>query len=231
MAIAAPVFYEDLLDDSSDEGAFEAGVFVGHLHMAGGYIVVESERGMQVRSKEIAFHERERYRRLASKWLASALRSALAWRRIDAVEIGALPREAIARPKKREVRGSGRFDRRDDQNLPRFDLVPLRLSKAQRSALPDVGGASYLLVPFIVDYYSHNGGWFVGQTYGTGGGARIRVFWALYDTLDGSVVRWGDISGRRIDAHVFSPNSTQIDDYLLAVEEAVARKLRRRLLR
>ncbi|MDF1562513.1 MAG: hypothetical protein P1V51_05695 [Deltaproteobacteria bacterium] len=214
-----------------DHPVFEAGYYVGHLHMAGGYVVVESERGMQYRSKTIAFNDEARYRGLATEWLERAVDDALIWKRINHLGIEPLPDEAVPLPRKREVRGSRPLDLRDNQNLPAFDLEPGELDEARRAALPDLKGAPLLLIPFLTHYYSHNGGWFVGQTYGTGAGVRLRIFWALYDVSTGRTLRWGEIQGRHIEPYVNSPNSTQIDDYLLEAEAEVSKELRRRLLR
>ena len=211
--------------------AFEAGYFVGHLHLAGGYVVIKTDRGMQHRSKTIEFSEQERYLKLASDWVEKSIHSALTWRRIEFVPVEALAMEAVALPKKRELRGSASSDLRDNQNLPRFDLEPTPLDETMRAALPDLGGAPLLLVPYVTTYYSHNGGWFVGQTYGTGAGARIRLMWAIYDTTDGRVLRWGEIQARHLEPYENSPNSTQVDDYLMIIEEALTKELRRRLLR
>jgi len=209
--------------------AFQQGLSVGHLHMAGGYVVVETERGMQYRSKTIELGEEQRYRRLASAWLDKAVDSALTWSRIDHSKVEA---PALLSPLlQHELRGSWRDDLRDNQNLPRFELEARPLDKAILQSLPDLHGATMLLQPYIVNYYSHNGGWFVGQNFGTGSGSRIRIFWVLWNVVDGSVLRFGSLQARHLEKYVFSPNSTQIDDYLLEVEKALDKSLRKRLLR
>jgi hypothetical protein len=68
----------------------------------------------------------------------------------------------------------------------------------------------------------------LGQTYGSAGGARVRVFWSLYGA-DGGVIGWGDHEARTEHHGNFSPNSQQIQDFLIDVEEGVCKTLKRKL--
>ncbi len=139
-------------------------------------------------------------------------------------DAGALPVDQLVPPARTEARGSEEGDGHDNQHLPRFELTPL-----PQPALPPVP-ADALLVPWIVHYYSHNGGWFQGQTWGTGAGARIRVLWSLHDA-DGAVLGHGDHQAWYTDEDLFSPNSVQVEDHLMEVEDALCRDLRRHILR
>jgi hypothetical protein len=126
-------------------------------------------------------------------------------------------------PRRRDLRGSGPLDGRDNQALPRFELSPAPWPEAP---VPD--GAVGLLVPVIVHYYAHNGGWFLGQTYGSARGARARVLWARH-APDGAVEAWGEHEVRVEEHGVFSPNRAQVQDLLIDAEERLCRELRRRV--
>lgn len=211
------------------EGPFEDNLTVGHVQLSGGYIVSDTEMGMQYRSKEVEIRATDAYAEQARTWLDETVRAVLADEGIRTVRIAALSPSGLPPPRRTEVRGSGPLDRRDNQNLPRFELTPQPLDAQMREALPDLQGATLLLVPMVVYYYSHNGGWFVGQTYGCAGGARVRVLWTLYDPQTGALLHWGDIEARHVDEYVSSPNSSQVDDYLIAVETELERQLGRHL--
>jgi hypothetical protein len=59
-------------------------------------------------------------------------------------------------------RGTDPADGTDNINLPRFDLEPAPVTDL--SLLP--AGVDWVVAPTVVLYYSHNGGWFIGQRYG-----------------------------------------------------------------
>ncbi|RMG17842.1 MAG: hypothetical protein D6729_08000 [Deltaproteobacteria bacterium] len=231
LAVAPPLLLSEL-PGAVEKDAFAEQMIVGHVHLSGGYVEIETERGIQYRSKNVEVHSRARYTRQARQWLAGVVEAIASERmggqvrrlkRIDAAKLPA--------PKRIYARGSGPLDRRDDQNLPRYALRPRPLTEAARAQLKREVGSRWLLLPILVYYYSHNGGWFIGQTLGTGAGARGRVFWVLYDLESGEPVHYGEVEARRIDRYVFSPNSTQVEDYLIAIEEGLDRALRGALLR
>ncbi len=127
-------------------------------------------------------------------------------------------------PVRRRVRGTHPADGTDNVNLPRFSLEPSALVPGS------VEGVDQVLVPLVVRYYSHNGGWFLGQEYGCGMGARLRVMWTLYDNASGAPLAWGEVDARELDNRVASPSSAQLEDALLEVEAAVAKELKKQIL-
>lgn len=213
VGLVAPVFLAD-----TSESAFDDGVFVGNIVMAGGYVVSErGDYGMQTHSKDITLSSQEPYRQMASESLAEMLESGLsassvAWKPIE-LEAPELER--------RKVRGTHPEDGKDNVNLPRFTLSP--------GALDPVEGVDQVLVPYVVRYYSHNSGWFYGQEKGCGSGARLRVMWVLYDARSGAVQAWRDIDVRTLDPYIFSPSSAQVEDALIEVEGLVRHDLERHL--
>ncbi len=231
IAVAPPILLSDV-PGAVEKDAFAEQMIVAHVHLSGGYIELETERGIQYRSKNVELGAEEAMRAQVQRWLQPVVR------RIVEARVGTRARflsefdpAALPAPRRRYARGSGPLDMRDNQNLPRYALEAVPLTDAARSHLPALEGARWLLVPVVVYYYSHNGGWFIGQTLGTGGGARGRIFWVVYDLKSGNPVDFGEVEARRVEKYVFSPNSAQIEDYLLSIEEALAAALERNLLR
>ena len=84
-------------------------------------------------------------------------------------------------------------------------------------------------MPFVAHYYSHSGGWFIGQNDGCEAGARIRILWLLYDTQTGQLATWGDVSERHVQERMYSPSRAQREDYLMLVEAKVHEALKEQL--
>jgi hypothetical protein len=206
----------------SDGEPFYEGEYVGDIWFSGGFARLD-ELSSQVRSVNLELRSQDRYAEQASAWLDGVLAGVLDERGIAWTPLTAAL--DVSRPLRTEQRGSGPLDGSDNQSLPRFDLRPLPL--ATPPTLPP--GTTAVLVPMIVHYYSHNGGWFVGQALGNPAGARIRVLWSLHGE-DGGVLTWGEVGTRYLEPYFYSPNQAQLQDYLIVVEEELARQLHRRAL-
>ncbi|MFT5684471.1 MAG: hypothetical protein ACI8RZ_005412 [Myxococcota bacterium] len=217
----APAVLLYTLPDAVGE-PFYAGEYVGDVWLSGGFVRFE-EFDNQPRSVNLELRHEDRYAEQATGWLDGVFANLLDERAIPWAPMTA---EVVpARPMRTDVRGSGPLDGTDNQNLPRFDLRPLPLTAPP--TLPP--GTDAVLVPMIVHYYSHNGGWFVGQGIGNPAGARIRVLWSLYGD-DGGVLTWGDLGTRYLEPYFYTPNQAQLQDYLIEVETEIARQLSRRAL-
>lgn len=205
-----------------DGDPFAQGEYVGDIWFSGGFSRLE-ELDNQVRSVSVELRHQEDYAAQSVAWLDATFASLLDARSISwhPLPEGLTP----PRPLRTNIRGSGPLDGTDNQSLPRFDLRPLPL--AAPPSLPS--GTDAVLVPMIVHYYSHNGGWFIGQSTGSAAGARIRVLWSLYGD-DGGVLTWGEVGNRYIEPYFYTPNQTQLQDYLIAVEASLTRQLSRRAL-
>jgi hypothetical protein len=187
------------------------------------------EEDNQVRSVNVEFSEEPAYAeqiRLVVDQSFAALLDArgASWRALDQ-EL----RHAAVSPRRVPLRGTGPFDGRDNQNLPRFDLQPQAIDPASLPELP--AGTQAILVPFIVHYYTHNGGWFVGQNVGCAAGARLRVLWSLHDASDGRVLTWGEVGVQHQQEYHYSPNKAELQDYQLVVEAALRQHLDEQLPR
>lgn len=221
IALADPVFLQDISVPAEGEEIW-AGSYVGNVLFSGGFHVVERDGGLENVSLNIETTLQERYRTQISEVVGACVMDGMGREGRDWVtsELDGPP----PIPTRRDNRGTNRLDGRDNQPLPRFSLS----ASPWEGGAPVPSGANALLVPYVIHYYGHNGGWFLGQTYGSGGGARARVFWALY-AVDGGVIGWGDHEARTEVDNNFSPNSQEIQDFLIAVEEGVCKTLGRKL--
>jgi hypothetical protein len=92
-------------------------------------------------------------------------------------------------------------------------------------------GQRFVLVPYLRAYYTHNGGWFLGQKYGCMGGARIEVFLVLYDTTQKRWVWTFDATGRQFGERVGQPTTAQMDQYLLDAQTQIEEAMERGMFR
>lgn len=217
-ASAAPV---DPAASAALLDVFYANLFVGKIWHGGGYDMLP-EVGNQVRSLGLTFSHQRSYAEQALAWVDQTLAGLLATPTSPAQTLSASVEAALQPPRRTSLRGSQGLDGQDNQNLPGFTLEPQPLDPA---LLPADIPAERLLVPLIVHYYAHNGGWFVGQAQGCPAGARFRLLWVLHEVATGAVITWGDISARYVEPYFYSPNDTQLQDYLLQVEARVQEAL------
>lgn len=205
------------------EEPFFAGVFVGNLVSSGGYYLEDTKgEGSPARSLHYDFNATEEYGALArdfvDRLVADELnRRGLSWTRLSP-EAGSVPT-----PTRRTVRGSHPLDGTDNVNTPRYELEPLPLPGANALG----AGYSSYLVPIIAIYYSHNGGWFIGQRMGCGGGARIRLLLVDYEAASGRTRGWRDVEARTIEGLINQPNGAQLQDFLIATEAKVRDEIHR----
>jgi hypothetical protein len=227
IALAPPVLLEQH-ERLEPMDAFHRGYYVGNIWFSGGFELMPEE-GDQVRSVGVDLKDVPAYQdqaaRVVEETFATLLdEHGLAWQPIDSGVERALPA-----PRVTPVRGTGPFDGRDNQNLPRFELQPQPLDPGELPELPP--GSATVLVPMLVHYYTHNGGWFVGQRNGCSAGARMRVLWSLHDASSGRVLTWGDVGVQHQQEYHYSPNSAELQDYQLIVEAELQRWLDEQLPR
>lgn len=228
VALAPATLLRDL-DGAVRDDEFREGVYVGNIVFSGGYVTEEHEVGLQNVSKAVAPSAQDRYADQVRPWVDARTADALRKRRIEVVRWDGLELEAHPAPQRVPLRGTYEDHGHDNVNLPRFALEPTALDPATLDGLP--AGVDGVVVPVVVHYYSHNAGWFVGQTWGTGAGTRFRVLWTLYDASTGRPAAWTDITTRFLHDAVFQPSSVEVEDFMLDAEEQMARQMARHLLR
>ncbi|MFT4625372.1 MAG: hypothetical protein ACI8PZ_004040, partial [Myxococcota bacterium] len=177
------------------------GTAVGHVLFGGGYITEDHPTGQQNVSGEAKLDATNLYTEHAIEWAETSLRDALAvWGDVEPTALAAPP----TRPLMRALRGDYDDLGRDNQPLPRFAVEPVDL---EPGTLPADLKADVVIIPWVVRWYTHNGGWFLGQTWGSAAGARTRVIIAAHDARDGRVLGWSDIEAHWIHDAEFNPNS------------------------
>ncbi len=214
IALAPPVLLAEHQRTEPME-AFRSGTYIGSIWFSGGFEIMPEEDD-QVRSVGVDLKHPEAYveqvRQVVGDGFATLLTDhQLSWQPLDH-DVG----RAYSSPRRIPVRGTGPFDGEDNQNLPRFDLQPLPLDPGELPELPP--GTSAVLIPTVVHYYTHNGGWFVGQDNGCSAGARMRVLWGLHDAHDDRVLTWGEAGVQHLQEFHYSPNTAELQDYQLIVE-------------
>ena len=205
---------------SSRDAAFLRNDFVGNIRLGGGFVRT-GDVGMEVRSRLIELGQELAYEANAANWIDALVGELGAPIHTDTLGTWIAPG-----PERLRFRGIHREDGRDDVNLPRANVRPAPLGAVR----PHANGKRWLLVPFVRSYYSHNAGWFIGQTWGTMAGARIEVLLTLYDLQEGQPV-WWQVAEARTLSRTGSPSTAALDGYLMAAEERIAKELRRGFLR
>jgi hypothetical protein len=195
--------------------AFRQGYYVGNIWFSGGFELMPDEDN-QVRSVGVELKDQEAYADQVRQVVGDSFAQLLTEHDLSWQPVAGSIERALTNPRHVPVRGSGPFDGRDNQNLPRFELQPLPLEAGELPELPP--GTSTLLVPIVVQYYTHNGGWFIGQGLGCPAGARLRVLWSLHDAGDGRVLTWGEVGVQHQQEYYYSPNAAELQDYQLIVE-------------
>lgn len=203
------------------------GLYVGHVHHSGGYVIEAVATGEQVRSKETRLTAQDEYGAQIRGWVDATVIDVLAGHGHSTVLVPALDATRLPAPRRSPIRGSVKEDGQDNVNLPRFRLTPQPVPAAGFEPVP--AGIDAVLVSWVVLYYSHNAGWFIGQHYGCDAGARFRLLWALYDRHTGQPLTWRDASARTIAPRIFEPSTAHVDDFLMRVERQMQSRLKRDL--
>jgi hypothetical protein len=200
LTVAEPVY----LVDRSDADPFRENTTVGNVTFSGGYITTNDGRGLHNVSKVVEITREDDYREAVAGWLDGILEPT------TTVEDPVAPK----RIERRGTAGMATKEGHDNQSLPAVDYRPLPMGPLPQPTL----------VPWVVSYYTHNAGWFYGQAWGTGAGARVHVLLVAHDT-DGSVIGWRGVDGARVSERVFSPSEPELQDLLIWLERKVGKKL------
>lgn len=193
------------------DAAFLRNEFFGNVRFGGGFVRT-GDVALEVRARLIELGLDDRYAADGTRWLTDVVPRVL-----DAVKVPInAPAPSVAPiPERRRFRGIHPEDGHDNVNLPRTELFPVALSEAERATL---GAARWVVVPYLRSYYTHNGGWFLGQTFGCTAGARVEALVVLYDTVSGRPVWSMPLVARHIQAQKGQASTAELDQYLLWAE-------------
>lgn len=205
--------------DPERDAAFLRNDYIGNVRFGGGYIRT-GDVALEVRARLLEFSLQDELALQGAAWLQDAVGDALAEVGVPARPLAAFPAPP---PLRQSVRGAHEDDGRDNLNLPRVSLRPGPLT-------PDAAAPRWVLVPYLRAYYTHNGGWFLGQRYGCLAGARTEVLIVLYDAHAG-VSAWSMRALGRHLGHVGQASRAELDQYLLWAEDQVELALREGLFR
>lgn len=198
------------------DAAFLRNEYLGNVRFGGGFVRT-GDVALEVRARLIELGFEDRYREDGVRWLDGMLPAVLGEVKVP---LGAAAPALAPPPERRRFRGLHPEDGHDNVNLPRVDLVP--------TPLPTGAAASrWVVVPFLKLYYTHNGGWFLGQQFGCMAGARVEALVALYDSTTGRPVWWMNLEGQHTQPRRGQASSSEMEQYLIWAEERAAEKLRR----
>ncbi len=194
--------------DVPEIASFLRNDFVGVLRFGGG-LVRMGETTLEVRARIIEFHQGAEMRAQGAAWLAQTVSEVMA-----RAGVVSTPAEGANPPPvtRSSLRGTHELDGRDNLNLPRVTVAPTPMA---------AGGEGYLVVPYLRNYYAHNGGWFVGQEWGCSGGARVEALLVVYDRATGQPAWWQVATGRHVQEMKAQPSRAQLDQFLLYAENQV----------
>ncbi len=192
--------------------------YVGNVRFGGGLVRMGAE-ALEVRARIIELGFEEDRLALARPWLDATLAGLT-----DDLDVVAYTVSQPPVPTRQRVRELDAYDGRDNVNLPRDELIP-------GPWLDGPAAVRYVIVPYLRQYYTHNGGWFNGQQWGCMGGARVEVLLTLYDTQTGRAVWWQNVTGRHIQPQRGQPSRSELDQYRIWAENSAARQLEEGFLR
>ncbi len=202
--------------ENPEHASFLRNDYVGAVRFGGG-LIRTGETALEVRARFIEFSAQTELRTQATGWLDDTARALVASIKLPEIAASAAVSE-VPTVARRPVRGANELDGRDNLNLPRVAIEPTAMAPAE-------GGARWLLVPYLRGYTMHNGGWFLGQEWGTPGGARVEVLLVLYDRRSGQPAWWQAATGRHLQELKGQPSRAQMDQYLLWAEDQVEAQL------
>jgi len=230
--VLAPTQFLFALEGHGPEQMFEAGDTVGFTTHKGGF-VHQPGAGGYVRSKEVIIEQHAEYRARVTRWTQNRIGRALSAAKINWRPLESATALTVPKPLRSELLAVESPDGKDDVNMPYVEFAPAdRWGSPPLSSLVPPQGASEdaVLVPTVLYYYAHNGGWFLGQEWGCVAGARFRLLLSLYRVRDGLLISSHDLEARERIENIFNPDRTAIERALLALESkmtaAVTKALR-----
>ncbi len=234
---AVSVLVEDVADnlpeptrlDPKDprDASFLRNEWAGNVRFGGGFVRLGSI-GVEVRARLVELGQDPEYQTQGKTWLGRLVSEKLADKKIVTLSVDPLTDLA---PLREKTRGRHPDDGHDNLNVPRTTLAPPSLTPDQRTTAKQRSeGHRWLLVPILRNYYTHNAGWFLGQDYGSMSGGRTEVLLTLYDLDTGEPAWWMSTEAKTIE-RTASPSRTDLDTYLLTVEQMTAKQFDKRLFK
>ena len=222
--VLAPTQFLFALEGHGPDQMFEAGDTVGFTTHKGGF-VHQAGAGGYVRSKEVIIEQHAEYQARVSRWTQDRVGRALSATKVNWRPFENAAALTVPKPLRNELLAVESPDGKDDVNMPYVEFATAARwgSPSLASLVPPQGASEEaVLVPTVLYYYAHNGGWFLGQEWGCVAGARFRLLLALYRVRDGLLISSHDVEARESIENVYNPDRTAIARALLTLENKMA---------
>ncbi len=225
VAVADPVFMSSVLGLKEKDEIFAKNLYSGAIQFSGGY-VEKPENGMLRQSLKRDFSGEEDFTREAKNFLSEAVVSALKKKGFSVVP-AAGDMSSILKIERDLDLSKSEDDGRDNISLPRYISRGVDINK---ESIPEKirSSAKYLIIPVIENYYGHSGGFFNGQAYGCGAGARITLFILCIDTSTGAVVMTYSDYAKKMYDYKFRINNFEMLQELQLLEAEVSGMIRKK---
>lgn len=225
VSVADPVFMFSVLSLKEKNEIFSKNLLCGAIQFSGGF-VEKPENGMLRQSLKRDFSGEEDFTREAKKFLSEAVVTALRKKGFSVIPVAG-DMSSIIKVERDMDLSISEDDGRDNISLPRYISRGIDIKK---ESIPEKISSSsrYLIIPVIENYYGHSGGFFNGQAYGCGAGARITVFILCIDTSTGAVVMTYSDYAKKIYEYKFRINNFEMLQELKLLEAEVSAMIRKK---
>jgi hypothetical protein len=217
--VADPILLNSLVRAGSEQEQYRRNLFVGEIFFSG---PMDTDSQGYVYSRQVRLAKQPEYAQVivaaVKKEMAETLETRRATKKVSAAVLPLRIQENMVRAKLPE-------DGRDNTNLPRIEYSLAWSNTAISQSLP----AGYYFVPVIENYYGHTGGWFFGQSFGSGAGARFSMQAYVFDSEKGSVVFHFRASRKKQGEYDFKSDSSKMSHELAQLEEALLADWRKEL--
>ena len=218
-AVAEPIFMSSVLGVQDKEDIFSKNLYCGSVQFSGGYIE-KPENGMLRQSQKRDFSGEENFNKEAKRFLSQAVVSALKEKGFSAISVSGDMSNIVKIERDLDL-SKNEDDGKDNICLPRYSSRGLDIPM---ESIPEKirSTSRYLIIPIIENYYGHSGGFFNGQAYGCGAGARITIFIVCIDTTTGAVVMSYRDYAKKLYEYKFRMSSFEMLQELKPLEDSIS---------
>lgn len=226
IAVADALFMHEVFGITDPVERFNKNLFVGSIQFSGGFIR-NPEMGMMVQSKHMQLSETGLFEKNAKGFVSELMKTVFDKRKIESSAAGSGSVLKLITFSDETDRVKYPEDERDNISLPRQKRAPVIVDKKTAGILYKELNTRYLAVPVIEYYYGHNGGWFNGQSIGTGAGSRISFKLLIVDLEKADIVLNYEKVVVKIYEYTFNLSVIEIAQDLYKSERKIIKELNR----
>jgi hypothetical protein len=220
--IAEPVLMSSILGINDKESIFAMNLYCGGIQFSGGYIE-KPDNGMLRQSANRSYSGVDDFSKMAKKFLSETVTTALNENGYSPIVLKNDISSFIKVRRDPDLM-KNEDDEKDNICLPRYqssgvDIGPILIPENMKSI------SQYLIIPVIENYYGHSGGFFNGQSYGCGAGARITVFILCINTSNGEIVMVYSDYVKKMYEYKFRINNYEMQQELQLLEKQLSKKI------